>query len=410
MTESIRTVFEDECAGLVIDTKLAKRILNYEQNFVQKNENHIAFFGGNLLGVQVVRFNSSDRDRWFDEILEVEPDYLEHRLLSLPTVNENWNISSDTMNLSCAWLLHALYVSKIPEKEKHAAMIAVAQVLQYRYITSLLFHFFKYPAEKSLAEATYAQLSYKFAIKQHGSWGEVLRVRAEDVCSNDSIHVRTIRQMDADADVTYLLNDMQGRIRGMMKKVYSVFMQTKNTKSRISTTSQVVEHDGEAILKDKSKNLLAYGRYLNSVITDKPSFVREELTTVIEQLMYTMPPKAFHQTLEYMSNNYRQARAGDIEAVLNETLVHSFEYLAANRKEIRNERDLPTILSKLRGVYMSSRSTDQALFSLRAKTEKIIRDATGNKNDSAVASVRTGVLLYLVARAFTMHHYTTGAM
>lgn len=411
MADSIKSVFEKECADLDLGAKLAKRLHQYQTGFVHKNEDHIAFFGGNLLGVQTVRFNDSDRDRWFDEILEVDSSYLQEQLLALPTVNAEFHVSSDTMNLSCAWLTHAIYNSKtMTDQQRHDAMIDVILVLQYKFLTSRLYRLFRYPADKAVAEATYAQLSYKYAIKQHGSWSALFHARAEEIISKDSIHFPVINKMDQDDKVVYMLNDTQGRIRDMLKNIYGLFRQVHAQGTKITTTSQVVEHDGESILKDKSKNLLAYGRYLNSIVTDKNSFIRQEIVGVIGKLMYTMPEKLFLQTLGFMSDNYRQARAGQIEEILNEVLIHSFDYLSENRELIRNERDLPGILSRLRGVYMSSRSTDPVLFALREKTEAVVRQATGNKNSSVIASVRTGVLLYLVARAFSMRHYTAGVI
>ena len=67
------------------------------------------------------------------------------------------------------------------------------------------------------------------------------------------------------------------------------------------------------------------------------------------------------------------------------------------------------MLSRLRGVYMSSRSTDPILIDLRERTEKIVEIATNNKNPSNLASTRTGVLLYIVLRTFTMKHYANSA-
>jgi hypothetical protein len=162
-------------------------------------------------------------------------------------------------------------------------------------------------------------------------------------------------------------------------------------------------------LKDKSKNLLAYTRYINSIITDRNSFIREELLTVIEKQMKTMPPRLFRESLEWMSDNYRQSGASMIEELLNETLIHSFDYLAENRNLVRNSTDLASLLTRLRGVYMSSRSTDPALFSLREKAEKIVKLATNNKNSSVIAAVRTGILLYLIARAYSMRYYSQSA-
>lgn len=410
MNQSIKGVFDDECSRLDVGPRLAKRLHQYQVSFVNKNEEHIEFFGGNLLGVQVVRFTPADYDRWFEEILQTDDGPLEERLLALPTVNSEWHIASDTMNLSCAWLVHAIATSsKLKGKEQHEAMVDVILVLQYKFLTSCLYHYFRYPADKATAQATYAQLSHKFAIKQYGSWSAMLRARAENVVAHDSIHFRAINKMDQDKDVTYLLSDTQGRIRDTIKNIYAVFMNIHTSGVRVHSTSAVIEHDGVEILKDRSKNLLAYGRYINEIITDKNSFIREELLVIVEKLMHTMPPRLFRQTLEWMSDNYRATGDNQIEEVLNETLVHSFDYLSDNRSAVRDSHDLPGLLSKLRGVYMSSRSTDPSLFSLREKMEGIVKLATENKNHSIIASVRTGVLLYLVLRSFTMRHYTASA-
>lgn len=411
MDKSIPAIFEDECKTLEINTKLISSLHKYQVGFVNKNADHIAFFGGNLLGVQTVRFTDTDRDRWFDEIMGVDDGPLGERLFALPTVNREFKVSSDTMNLSCAWLCHALFNAKdLNEQQREQGMIDVLLVLQYKFLTSRLYRLFRYPADKAVAEATYALLSQKYALKQHGSWSAMFEARARDIISKTSIHYRTIVKMDDDLEVVYMLNDTQGRIRDMLKNIYGLFRTVHQQGVKIASTSQLVEHDGVEILKDKSKNLLAYGRYLNSIVSDRNSFVREELTSVIENLVQTMPPRLFHETLQYMSDNYRHSKAQEIEDVLNETLIHVFDYLSQNRDVIKNERDLPGILSKLRGVYMSSRSTDPALYSLREKAEQLVRHATGNKNSSVIASVRTGVLLYVVCRAFTMKHYTTGAV
>ncbi len=363
--------------------------------------------------MQVVRFTPNDRDRWFNEILENDDTALEERLLALPTVNPEFNVSSDTMNLSCVWLAHAIFIShRITEKDKHQAMIDVMLVLQYKFLTSRLFRHFKFPADPAVAEAAYAELSYKYAIKKHGNWLAALTARAEEIIAKvndrerESIHYQTITKMDNDDDVIYMLNDTQGRIRDALKNIYGVFLRVHKEGGRIVSTSMLVEHDGESILLDKSKNLLAYGRYINAIVSDKNSFIREELTSLIEKIMHTMSPRFFMETLVWMSYNYRQSGAQVIEEILNETLIHSFDYLGHHRSALRNSHDLPGLISTLCGVYKASRSTDPALLSLREKVESVVRKATGSKNGGIVSSVRTGILLYIVLRTFTMQHYT----
>lgn len=409
MKNYLKSVFAEECRHVVIDAAFVKRLQQYQLAFVNKNQEHIKFFGGNLTGVQVVRFLGADRNRWFDEILEIDDGPLEDRVHSLPTINTEWHVSSDVMNLSCAWVLHALYTSKLTPELKNQGMIATMLVLHAKYLTSLLYRYFPYPADPEVAEAAYAALSYKFAIKEHGSWSALLQARSEEVIAKSSIHYDTIATFDSDKEIVYFLNDTQGRIRDMLKNIYRVFKEVHDQGIRIVATSSVVEHDGVEILRDKNKSVLAYGRYLNSIISDRNSFIKQELVTVVEKVMHTMPPALFEMTLTWMSNNYQQTGASVIEEVVNEALIHAFDYLSNNRAIVRNPHDLPLLLSKLRGVVMSSRSTDPALLVLRDKLEQIVQSATHNKNQSNVASVRTGVYLYLILRAFTMRHYIAGS-
>lgn len=407
MAKNIQDVFNEACRGLIIDTAFVKKLANYRTRWMHKNEDHINFFGGNLTGVQVVRFTEADQSAWFEEILHTDQHALTEELLALPTVNANHHVSSDTINISCAWLLHAIYRSpKLNREQKHQGMMDVALVLQYKFLTSRLYRHFRYPANRETAEATYASLSNKYAIKQLGSWNAVLMQRSEDLISPESIHWETIAKFDNDLGVVYLLNDTQGRIRDMLKNIYDVFLTIHHQGVRIQSTSALVDYDGEVILKDKNKNLLAYTRYLHAIITDRGSFIREELLGIIEKLMYTTPPRLFRETLVWVSDNYRRSGATRIEELLNEVLIHSFDYLAEERMMVANHVDLPTLLARLRGVYTSSRSIDPALFSLREKTEWCVKQATGNKNESVIASVRTAVLLYLVARTMTMTYYT----
>lgn len=406
MYRSISEVFQGECGRLAIDANLIKRLRLYESAFVTKNSDHIEFFGGKLLGVNPVKFLPSDRMRWFEEIILADEVHLEQELRALPTVNEDWIVSSDTMNLSCAWLTHAIYVSpKLTPELKHQGMISVMLVLQYKFLTSRLHQHFRYPADRAVAEATYAALSEKFLIKRYESWAALFRGRAEDIIAKDSPHYETIVKMKDDDGVIYLLNDVQGRIRDMLKNIYDVFLRVHNSGQRINSASSVSEHDGEKILKDRTATLTAYTRYLNEIVTDKHSFIRPELVSVIEKLVHTAPPKIFNETLNWISDQYRKNGAGVIEQVLNETLIHSFAYLDEHRQYIRGNPHLPDLLTHLKGIYGSSRSTDPTLMQLRERAEKVVTMATGNKNASVVASVRTALLLYLVARTLTMSHY-----
>lgn len=404
---NIKETFEASLPHLKIDTHLCNSLRKYVQNFMNKNKDHAGFFGGNLLGVHPARFLDSDRHRWFDEIIDADEETLKVQLHALPSIDPNFFISSNAMNLSCAYLTHAIFRSALSAKDKKEAIVNVLLILQFKFITSILQHYFRYPADKAVAEATYASLTQKFAIKEHGSWIGVLTNRCEDILAPTSIHYDVISRFDQDEDIVNMLNDVQGRIRSMVKNIYRVMLRVREEGTKIGTTSNVVSHDGEEILRDKINGLGNYIHYLKSVVGDKNSFVREELLGVVGKILPSAQARYLRPALEFISAQYFKENHKDYERVFTLTLVHSYSYLSNNRSAVRSGTDLGDMLIKLRGAYTSSRSNDTDLLELRESVETLIRPSVDSRTASVLSSVRTGVLLYLVARAYTMQYYSS---
>lgn len=407
---TLKSVFDRECAHVLFNEALAKKISKFRLGFEMRNQDHITFFGNPLTGVQVVRFLQEDRDRWFEEIIEVNEFVLTDELDSVPTIDRTRRVTSDTMNLSFVWVMHKLLKSKLPQKVSKQAMIDTAMIMQFKFLTSRLYQHFKFPADKAIAEATYAQLNYKYAIKQHGSWKELLLARSHDIIDTHGIHFNAINKMDDDNKVMYVLSDSQGRIRELLKNIYDMHLRVRNDNRRILSTSTLVEYDGEIRLKDVTNNLTSYNQYINSIISDKHSFIKEELAQVIENLISTMSPRMFMKTLEWLSLNYRQAGTSYVDEAISDVILYSLDYLRINRGSLRGNNDIANMLSKLRGSFMSSRNSDELLVKTKKAFEKIVVDATGSRHPGIIASTRTGVMLYIVARALTKKHYLTSAI
>ena len=100
MSSSIKEVFKRQLSDLELDSKLVKRLSHFKHAFINKNDDHIKFFGGNLLGVEVVRYLQADRDEWFSEVLDVDDVSLTEALYSLEVINEEYKRTSDVVNLT----------------------------------------------------------------------------------------------------------------------------------------------------------------------------------------------------------------------------------------------------------------------------------------------------------------------
>lgn len=407
MTLTVKGVFDATLPALKADRALLKKIKQFESNFITRNHDHLEFFSGHLLGVNSVKFLPSDQQRWFDEIVQTDRAPLERQLFDLPGVNEDWKVSSDTLNLSCAYLVHRFVQSPLlsPE-ERHEGMVYTLLILQYKFLTSRLSQHFRYLTDQETAEATYASLNDKFLIRQVNNWRELFLYWANEICSKESKHYTTIVKFDNDKDIVYLLNDTQGRVRRMILNVYDVFLQVHRSGLKIHSESSVVEFDGESALKDRTHGVINYTRYLMDAISDGATFIRPELVQVIEQLMHTAPPKLVQQTLLYLSQNVHLSHDNLIRETLSDIMTHAFAYMNENSGFVRTHTHLPDLLVRLKGVYTSSRSTDPLLMKIRSRTETLVEKATGNKVDTVLASVRTAVMLYVVARALTRSHYS----
>ena len=126
MSATIKAVFEKHCGHLKFDKTLAKRIHSFQVSFVNRNEEHMSFFGGNLTGVQIVRWLSSDKDSWFTDIMEVDELALEEDLHSLAAINTEFLVSSNVFNNACMWMIHKFMTSPyLSDKDKEQAMIPV---------------------------------------------------------------------------------------------------------------------------------------------------------------------------------------------------------------------------------------------------------------------------------------------
>lgn len=406
---TIKGVFERVCEHVKFDVALAQRVIEFQIAFVNKNEEHMAFFGGNLTGVHVVRFTPQDMDRFFTDVVQVNDMEIEENLHTLDAIVTTRNVTSDVFNHTCVWVMHKFLTSDLPDAVKLRAAQSTALILLYRFLTSLLSHYYKIPADPQIAAAAYAQLSNKYAIKQHGSWQALLETRIKDLVDQSGLHYKTLVSYEDDIAINYAISDTQGRIRDMMKNLMEALIASIARGTRHRSTSATVELDnGESFLKDRTKNLSTYTRYLHSVMSDEHTLIKQDILDILAEALHTAPPSLVHETLRWCSLNYRKPQAKEIDELLDLIMVHSFGYLADNRTVLRDNNNLSGLILRLKGVYMSSRSTDVHLMKMRDLSEKITKKAIKSKNSSVVSAVKTALMLYLVVRAFTMSHYGAG--
>jgi predicted nucleic acid-binding Zn ribbon protein len=400
---SLKDAFVAGADNTTATIAMCKRVINYSKSIANRTEN-ITYFGGNLLGTDRIRFYSTDRDRWFDEVLQIDEAYLQECIHAVPAVDKDWKVAGDAFNLSVIWFVHrAINDIGLRDKTAYEAMVEALIMLQFRLITSAYTNFFAQPVDEAAAEATYAASSMKFRIRQLGSWGAVLRWRAESYLSKDSTHARTLQKFEDDAAVMYVVTDISTRIRKMIKDQYAILDRIRSGNLRIQTTSNSIEIDGEKIIRDTVNAYSTAKYYLLDVAGNESSFIKLELVDVVLDVMSTASKQALLDVLVSVARTPTGKKRDVVESILDDTLLYCFEYIAKHRIRFT---DVGYILSKMRAMITSSKSDDPRLHSLRERLEKYARQHTHLRASSALASVRTAVMLYVLLRALSANVYS----
>lgn len=408
MQRTLKDIFAEEMLATPIDENLCKRIIKFDKNFVNKNEIHIEFFGSPLLGVHPMRFLESDRDMWFEEVLEIDEILLKKEFHSCKSINTTHVVASDTFNFSCLALINRILEEEtLNEKIKEQVCISIIAIFHYKTLGSILSHFFKYPADKGTAIATYNQLSKKFEIKHYGSWGKFIRARAEELLKHNNIFYKRVKVFE-DEDYIRSVNNLHNGIKSTIKSMNDVFYQVRENKTKyLASSAMGMDMEGKEFVKDLSRKYPDYRAYIHSVISDKSSFMKKELVEIVSNVIPSMSADFLVDALKFMMNNYSYRGNKVVENILDETLFFTFEYIERNKNETFNINNLGDLIVKLKNVYSSSRNTDETLIKLRKDVEDMVSDAIRSRNPTVIASVRTGIMLYIVLRAFTRNYFTS---
>ena len=402
---TLTEAFEKHFSKVKFDSKLAKAIYGYQLGYVNSNREHLDFFGSNLLGVHVVRFKDSDVARLFDDILDVDFVGLSNSIKHVPSINQDFKISSDTFNLTIMYLIHKFFTSPIiNDVQRKRAVYDCALIFFYRTIAALMSDRFRYPADPKIAQAAYANLSYKYLIKKLGSWHKVMDYRANDLTSHEGIHYKELVAFKNDLAIVYVINDSQGRLRDLFKNYYGEFIKVHSEGSSIGVTSGTyMDAEGVETVKEKVKSTEAYVNYIKNIITDGHSFIKEDLVMVIARNNSNTSARMIKSVLNWMSDSYSDTKyVKEIDEFVSSAIIHSFYMLETADRNI-NYKNYPKVLATLKNLYLSTRSTDNDLVRVRELGEKIVAYSQDKEGLSAslIMSTRTSVILYLMLRTLS---------
>ncbi len=399
---SIKSVFDQHCGSLKIDGAFGKAVLAFANNFVNKNEDHIRFFGNGLLSTEI-KWLPSDTTRYFTEILKADEEELQDAIFKLPSINADHKVASNAFNLSVIYLVHRTLTSQMPLAVKENVATKLLSILQYKFFSSILNHFFRWGVNPQIAQRTYESMNFKYDLRVHRNWFTLCEAKSRNMISKQSIHIQTFLKFNDDDEIQYVLSDAQTRCRSTIKNITELYYIVRSEGSGISVTSSLMEMEGEIGVRDLKRHSTQYRRYLTGLIGDGASFVRQNLVDIVAEANPSGNANNFQMSLYYLSSIYNNEKEKKVREFVERALDFSFQLITD--KGI-NERNLAEVMLTIKGAVNASRNVSREVVFLRTEGDKLIRRAIGKKSPYPVSGERTAVILYLVLRAMTMNYYS----
>lgn len=401
--KSIRGVFDYHMNNLVINTRLIKRLLKFVSAYETRSEEHIAFLGGNLLGINKINYFGEDEQTWRDEILNIPNcEALEDDFHNLPDVNPDFFVTGSLLNMTHVYLAHRIMISGLSDREKELGLTAVFKMLHYKFVASLLYRNFKHRTQEAVALALYESLSRKNLLKKYHSFGAMLEARSKDVFSKKSIHYNTLMKMAPDKACLYVVSDIQTRIRSVFNNLTSEYMRLKEMGSRIGENSPFIMTEDGKELKDVINDVETLQRNMETVLTDPHDFIRDEVLEYTLKIIPTAEERYLKKALLYISEHSDDRKSDSVYQMLRYMVM----YLNRILKQVRGaDATTPAIVAKTRNLARSSQLGDKDLLAVRDYVTDMLDQSLSGKSSKVIASTRIAVIVYLTIRILAYKHY-----
>jgi len=399
MFKDIKDVFDKHLHGIKYDKALYNKLKLFRINWSVKSDDYIDFLGGNLIGVQDIRFSTRDEDAFFVDILNIDQNNLKMDIFNTKGINPSWKVSSNPTYLTLLYLMYAFYNSKDIDKDLENVLRELYYIFAYKAISSLIMNGFKFTVKPAIAKATYERLSNRFIIKKIGSWQKLFTYRSLDIMPTNGLHNKAIKRFTTD-DAIKIANDVQGRIRDTFKNIYGVMVEVINEDIGLINTTTNVTKDSEGDEKnaDITHRQDKYIIYLNSIISKPSDFVHEDVLIIIATVLPNLDINLLRTALLHISKVYVPNSKIDI---IKSSMLANIEYLNSKNYSGDYLKDIIGILVALKGMWSSSRVKIDDVAIVKKEVYDIVKKAIDKKSKWVIVTTTIGVFLYVFLRSIT---------
>ena len=392
MFKTLKEVFDIH--GLTkVDIDIYKKIQVFRIGWTQKAPEYIDFLGSKLTGVHPIRFSTRDEDMVFVDIFNIDQPSLTEDLWATKGVDKNKKVTSNPLYITLVYLMHLTITSREIGKHREDMLRELYFIFGYKVISSLFTHYFKFTVDPSTALAVNERLSNKFIIKKVNNWQELFEYRALDVLPK-GLHYLRLNRLDVD-ESNRIISDMQGRIRDMLKNIYIILMEVKDSNDRLVSRSNIEMTEDGASIKDNTNRPDRYVNYMLSIIDNPSDFIDDDMVYLLNNSYKNLNSKDIYTTLEFMSDNNFKDRNKIIENII----ISSISYL--NNKGIHSDynKHMLDVIKYLKGYFISSSVRDKVILDTKKELLNLVKKLPVTKVNWNYTGLVTYAIIYIFIRS-----------
>ena len=392
MFKTLKEVFDIH--GLTkVDIDIYKKIQVFRIGWTQKAPEYIDFLGSKLTGVHPIRFSTRDEDMFFVDIFNIDQPSLTEDLWATKGIDKNKKVTSNPLYITLVYLMHLTITSRDIGKHREDMLRELYFIFGYKVISSLFTHYFKFTVDPSTALAVNERLSNKFIIKKVNNWQELFEYRALDVLPK-GLHYLRLNRLDVD-ESNRIISDMQGRIRDMLKNIYIILMEVKDSNDKLVSRSNIEMTEDGASIKDNTNRPDRYVNYMLSIIDNPSDFIDDDMIYLLNNSYKNLNSRDIYTTLEFMSeNNFK-----DRNKIIENIIISSISYL--NIKGIHSDynKHMLDVIKYLKGYFISSSVRDKVILDTKKELLNLVKKLPVTKVNWNYTGLVTYAIIYIFIRS-----------
>ena len=412
MAKGIQKYLDEQGKHIKFDKHLIEQFQKFKMGWLRKGERgagHMEWYIGHTFGEQQLTFSVVDEQIIVQEILNLDSRELRKEILKFAVVKVGGKVLENYKFHIITWCIIGFQNSKLSDSDKILAIDLMYEIFAFMKVSSAFqIRFGEFLAPHDAAEATFEHLSWKFILKQTGSWQAMFKYLAQDfhprIRERDMIEKGTHYdriQKGSDDDYYRIIMAINTKVMGYINNIYGVYRELMATGTVNRKSESIVTDHGEdgSTIKEITDNPQKHVIFLRDIVVIKTDFVKPKLVAVICEIMPNIPYKSLEDTLQHISSVYMKDKDKILE-MFNVSVISGINYLQVNEvsSDNINER-IEEALELLRGRWVTAKGQSNEVTNFKEHAQQYVREATGKKTRSMVVTTGIGVGLYLFLRA-----------